>query len=140
MPCAYIRTKDAGQFESGIAYFGSPSPQGSECQAYPYNAAYDKQFGHGFTTMMTIFIQALQQSSRDTGITLATIIGLEVRSWLQIGSFAFGYMLVGPHVICLKTVVSEQDPTWTILKSTGISEVFHIPSVAAVFKSTTNTN
>jgi hypothetical protein len=71
------------------------------------------------------------QSSRDTGITLYTSIGLEVRSCLQLGSFAFGFMIVGPHVICLKTVVSEQDPAWTILRSTGISEVFHMPSIAA---------
>jgi hypothetical protein len=131
MPCAYIRTKGSGHFESGIAFFAYPSPQGSECQVYPYSAAYDRQFGRGFTTMMIRFIQTLQQSSRDTGITLYTSIGLEVRSCLQLGSFAFGFMVVGPHVICLKTVVSQQDPTWTILRSTGISEVFHMPSVAA---------
>jgi hypothetical protein len=130
MPCAYIRTKDAGHFESGIAFFGYPSPQGSECQVYPYSAAYDSQFGRGFTTMMIRFIQKLQQSSRETGITLYTSIGLEVRSCLRLGSFAFGFMVVGPHVICLKTVVSEKDPAWTTLRATGISEVFHMPSIA----------
>jgi hypothetical protein len=131
MPCAYIRTKGSGHFESGIAFFGYPASQGGECQVYPYSAAYDRQFGHGFTTMLIRFIQTLQQSSLDTGITLYASIGLEVRSCLQLGSFAFGFMIVGPHVVCLKTVISQQDPTWTILRSTGISEVFHMPSVAA---------
>ncbi|MBI5846635.1 MAG: hypothetical protein HZB31_01535 [Nitrospirae bacterium] len=140
MPFAYRRTKDAGRFETGIAYFGAPSKQGRECLEYPFDAAYDRQFGHGFTTMMGTFIRALQQSSRDTGISLDRIIGLDVRSLLQLGSFSFGYMLVGPHVICLKTEVSERDPTWTILRSTGISEVFHIPSMAAVLKSSASTN
>lgn len=140
MPFSYIRTKEAGRCESGIAYFGSPSQQGRESQEYPYNRAFDRQFGHGFTTMMTTFIRALQQSSRDTGITLDTAIGFEVRTWLQLGSFTFGYMLVGPHIICLKPVVSEQDPTWTVLRSKGISEVFHMPSTATILKSSASTN
>lgn len=140
MPFAYMRIKDAGRFEAGIAYVGSPSEQGRESQEYPYNGAYDRQFGHGFTTMMTTFIQTLQQSSKNTGISLSPTIGLEVRTWFQIGSFSFSYMLVGPHVICLKTVVSEQDPTWTVLRSTGITEVFHMPTTAAVLKSSASTN
>lgn len=131
MPCAYIRKKDAGQVESGIAYIGAPSPQGFESQKFPYEAAYDHPFGHGFTTMMVSFIRALEQSSRDTEITLFQPIGLDVRPRSYLGSIGFGFMVVGPHVVCLKTRVSEQDPTWTVLRDTGISEVFHMPSVPA---------
>lgn len=72
---------------------------------------------------------ALQQSSRDTKITLAPTIGLEVRRRLQLGSLGFGFMLVGRHIVCLKTIISEQDPAWTILRSTGVSEVYHLPSI-----------
>lgn len=53
MPCGYIRPKAEGLFESGITYFAFPSPHGRESQKYPYEAVYDRQFGHGFTTMMT---------------------------------------------------------------------------------------
>ncbi len=140
MPFAYRRTKDAGRFETGIAYIGAPSKQGRECLEYPFDEAYDRQFGHGFTTMMLTFIRALQQSSKKIGISLSPTIGLEVRSLLQLGSFSFGYMLVGPHVVCLKTVVSEQDPSWTGLKYSGITEVFHIPCMAAVLRSSTSAN
>jgi hypothetical protein len=38
-------------------------------------------------------------------------------------------MLVGDCVVCLKTIISEQDFIWTALRSTGIKEVFHVPSV-----------
>lgn len=131
MPCAYIRKKEAGHVESGIAYFGFPSPHGRESQEFPYEAAYDRPFGHGFTTMMVSFIRALQQSSRDTGITLFQPIGLDVRPRMHLGSLGFGFMLVGPHIVCLKTIVSEQDPVWTVLRGTGLSEVFHIPSIPA---------
>lgn len=131
MPCAYLRTKDAGRFEAGIAYFAYPSPIGREAQGYPYEPSYDGQFGHGFTTMMTSFIRALQQSSRVTRITFSPPIGLDVRPRLQLGALGFGFMVIEQNVVCLKTRVSEQDPTWTFLRETGISEVFHIPSVPA---------
>lgn len=136
MPCAYIRKKDAGQVESGIAYIGTPSPHGRESQEFPYEAAYDRPFGHGFTTMMISFIRALQQSSRNTMITLFQPIGLDVRPRLHLGSLGFGFMLVGPHIVCLKTRLLEQDPVWTVLRSTGISEVFHMPSVPACIDET----
>ena len=131
MPCAYIRQKDAGQVESGIAYFGVPSPRGRESQEFPYEAAYDCHFGHGFTMMMVSYLRALGESSRDTGIPLFRHIGLDVRPRLHLGSIGSGFMVVGPHVVCLKTRVSGQDGSWTALRATGISEVFHMPSVPA---------
>jgi hypothetical protein len=82
--------------------------------------------------MMTSFIRALQQSSRKTGITLSRPIGLDVRYRLQLGSLGFGFMVVGPHIVCLKTdVVPDRDPVWTVLRGTGVSEVFYIPSIPA---------
>ena len=131
LPCGYRRTKEGARFESGIAYFAYPSPQGRESREHPYDPAYDSRFGHGFTTMVTRFMVALQQSSRDTGITLFQPIGFDVRRRLQLGALGFGFMLVGRHVVCLKTVVSEQDFTWTALRASGISQVFHLPSLPA---------
>jgi hypothetical protein len=131
MPCAYIRKKEAGLVESGIAYFGAPSPQGRESQEFSRETEYDRSFGHGFTTMMVSFIRTLEQSSRETGIPLFQTIGLDIRPRSHFGSLGFGFMVVGSNVVCLKTRVLEQDPIWTILRSTGISEVFHIPSVPA---------
>lgn len=128
MPCAYIRKKNPGNVKSGIAYFGYPSAQGREAQEFS-DGAYDGHFGHGFTTMMTSFIRTLQQSSRDTGITLSPTIGLDIRVRSQIGSLGFGFMLVGRHIVCLKTAISPDDFVWAILHSAGITEVFHVPSV-----------
>lgn len=131
MPCAYLRTKDAGRFEAGIAYFAYPSPHGREAQENPYESSFDEQFGRGFFTMMTCFIHALEQSSQATRISLYRAISLDVRPRLQLGSLGFGFLVVGTHVVCLKTHISEHDPTWAALRDTGISEVFHIPSVPA---------
>lgn len=131
MPCAYLRTKDAGRFEAGIAYFAYPSPHGREVQEYPDESSYDEQFGRGFFPMMTSFIHALEQSSLATRIPLYRAISLDVRPRTQLGSLGFGFMVVGTHVVCLKTRISEQDPIWAVLRDTGISEVVHIPSVPA---------
>ena len=38
-------------------------------------------------------------------------------------------MVFGQKIICLKTKISEEDFTWTALRSTGISEVYHLPSL-----------
>lgn len=129
LPCAYLRKKEGGRFESGIAWFGYPSVHGHEAQEYPYQPAWDGQFCHGFTQMMLNFLNALQESSEQTGITLPPAIGLDVRRRTQLGSLGFGFMVIGPHVVCLKTAVSSEDPAWTTLRSVGIAEVYHLPSV-----------
>lgn len=131
MPCAYIRKKDGGQVESGIAYFGSPSSDGREVQEASVGSGYDDSFGPGFTTMMVSFIHTLKRSSEASGILLDQFIGLDIRPRTHLEALGFGFMVVGPHVVCLKTKVVEQDPVWAALRSTGISEVYHLPSVPA---------
>ena len=131
MPCAYIRQKEAGMVESGIAHFAAPSPQGIECLDRPFEPSFDGQFGHGFTTMMISFIKCLQESSKETNISLCTCIGLDVRPRSHLNTLGFGFMVIGNNIICLKTKVSERDPVWTILRATGVTEVYHVPSVPA---------
>ncbi len=131
MPCVYRRDKPEGMFEAGIAYFAYPSTHGQESQEYPFEDAFDGRFGHGFTTMMTSFIRTLQESSKTIGISLPQPIGLDARDRSHLGALGFGFMLVGPHVVCLKTVITPQDPAWTALRSTGITEVYHVPAVPA---------
>ena len=131
MPCAYIRQKEAGMVESGIAYFAAPSPQGIECLDRPFEPSFDGQFGHGFTTMMISFIKCLQESSKETNISLCTCIGLDVRPRSHLNTLGFGFMVIGNNIICLKTKVSEKDPVWTILRATGVTEVYHVPSIPA---------
>lgn len=131
MPCVYRREKGEGLYEAGITYFGYPSVHGQESQEYPFEEAFDGEFGHGFTTMMTAFIRSMQASAKETGITLAPPVGLDVRNRSQVGALGFGFMVVGQHVLCLKTVITAQDPAWVALRSTGIKEVYHAPAVPA---------
>ncbi len=131
MPCPHIRKKGPDLVESGIAYIGAPDPQGIECLDRPFEPSFDGQFGHGFTTMMTTFIRALQHSSRESGISLCTCIGLDVRPRSHLETLGFGFMVIEGTIVCLKTHVSENDPVWTILRATGITELYHVPSIPA---------
>lgn len=131
MPCPYIRKKEAGAVESGIAYFGVPAPEGIERQDRPYDASFDGQFGHGFTTMMIAFIKSLQESARVTQIDLFDCIGLDVRPRSHLNTLGFGFMVIGRNILCLKTNISEKDPIWTLLRASGVTEVYHLPSIPA---------
>lgn len=129
LPCPYMRDKGAKGVEAGIAYFAYPSPQGRETTTHVEISAFDRGFGKGFTAMLTGFIRDLEATSTETGITLFPAIGLDPRPRLALGTIGFSFMVVGADIVCLKTVVSEQDPAWTMLRSTGIDRVYHMPSL-----------
>ncbi|MFT5405683.1 MAG: hypothetical protein ACI9DF_004538 [Verrucomicrobiales bacterium] len=130
MPCCYARRK--GVFaEVGIVYFGSPSPSGIEANEFEFDEGFDNRFGHGFGTMLTHFIKELQQASKTSPLTLQPWIGLEDRPRSLLETLGFDFLIHGPDVFCLKARVREEDPVWPVLRSTGIEEVYHLPSVPA---------
>lgn len=130
MPCPYFRRKPAG-IEAGIAYFGSPSAAGIEAAEFPFEGAFDNQFGHGFTTMVTHFVKALKSSTKESGITLQPCIGLDYRPRSALDSLGMQLLIHGSELYCLKTEVSERDPIWTAVRSTGIDRVTYLPSLPA---------
>jgi len=129
MPCAYMRDKGDKGVEAGIAYFGAPNPNGKEALDFPHDNAFDNQFGTGFTIMLMQLIRAIQAASKDSGITLQTPIGLDYRPRSALETLGFGFLVHGPLIYCLKCHVREDDPVWTVLRSTGIEHVIHIPSL-----------
>jgi hypothetical protein len=131
MPCAYMRNKGKKGVEAGIAYFGAPDPNGKEALDFLHDNAFDNHFGTGFTIMLTKLTRAVVAASRDSGLTLQQPIGFDLRPRSALETLGFGFMIHGPLIYCLKTHVSEDDPVWTVLRSTGIEHVIHIPSVPA---------
>lgn len=129
MPCPYMRDKDGGQVESGIVYFGKSQSAGNASRKDHKDLSYDRTFGEGFSPMLYGFMNALQRSSQKTMIPLFSAIGIDIRPRLHMGNIGFGFMVHDSEVICLKTIVSNQDPTWTFLRAAGVIQVLHIPSV-----------
>jgi hypothetical protein len=131
MPSAYMRKLENGKIESGIGYFGAPSPDGSECLDRPYDPAFDNEFGHGFTFMVGSFIGCLQESSAALNIPLFPCQGFKSYPRLELGVLGFGFMVVGQSVLCLKTKIAADDPIWVALIASGIHEIYHLPSIPA---------
>jgi hypothetical protein len=133
LPCTYLKATRSTLFQSGIAYFGYSSPHGRECQEYSFEGAFDGQFGHGFTVMLTEFMRGLPPSAAVTGIPLPPPKGLNVLYRGQLGYLDFGFMVVGSQVVCLKLhIATANDLTWTALAETGITTVFHLPCLPAI--------
>lgn len=121
----------ADRAEAGIAYFPGPSPSGREAAEYPFDDAFDGAFGHGATAMLVHATRAIQSASDGSGIPLLPCIGLGARPRSALDTIELAWLVHARDVYCLKTVASEEDPIWAALRSTGIREVFHLPSVPA---------
>lgn len=131
MPCAYRKAKEGGRVEAGIAYFGHAAPSGPETlKSADKPKVYDEQFGPGFFVMIEQFIQCLVESAARTRIPVQdTIIGLDIRKRSQLGSVNFGFLVVGPHIVCTKAQIVDGDPIWDFLAGSGVSEVYHMPCI-----------
>lgn len=126
-PLTYERTKPKG-VEVGIAYTGSAHAPESSQLSGPLTA-FDREFSLGFTLKMRNFVEALKVESLVTGITLHPCFGFDVHNRSQLNEISFGFLVMGQVVVCLKTVLSESDPVWTMLRSRGIDSVIHMPAV-----------
>jgi hypothetical protein len=134
IPCGYLRSKEDGTVESGVACFGFPKQPDqqllSEAAEPPYDS-YDAELGAGFTVMLMAFVRALQASELAVCNRRSPVIGLDVRRRMQLGRLGFGFAVLGSRIICLKTAISSEDQVWTALRLSGIEAVYHLPSVPA---------
>jgi len=126
---SYMRQRDNGLWESGIAHFIFPAPKGLETEKSSPTTAYDSRFGPGATKMLTDFILALRSAYSERQIPEPRIIGLDIRPRSHVASLAMHFMVLGSRVLCLRANLREQDPAWSVLAKAGIKEVVHVPSV-----------
>jgi hypothetical protein len=128
IPLPYLREK-GDRFESGIALFVFPSLDGPETQEVnSFAGGFDNRFGKGCTAMLGAFIRALQASSKESGITLYPVIGMEPRPRMALGSLSFGYLIAGNQIVAIKPTITDRDMTWGILRGAGITEVELMPA------------
>lgn len=125
----YVRQRDNGLWESGIAHFIFPASNQIKSEESTPSTAYDSRFGPGATKMLTDFIMALRSAYSDRQIPEPRIIGLDIRPRSHVASLAMHFMVLGSRVICLRAHLREQDPAWGVLAKAGIHSVIHVPSV-----------
>jgi len=136
LPAPYLRQRDSGLWEAGISHFIFPSPAGIETQEFPFDPAFDDHFGHGATIMFKRFLAHFKDAFLASGLTSPQYFLLNVRPRLHLQSLAMNFLSVGPHIICLRENLREdEDPAWTILAGQGVKTVFHMPCVPLAIKS-----
>ena len=136
LPAPYLRQRDSGLWEAGISHFIFPSPSGIESQEFPMDRAFDDHFGHGATIMLKRFLAHFKDAFLRSNLTSPQYFSLNVRPRLHLQSLAMYFLSVGPHLICLRENLREdEDPAWTILAGAGVKTVFHMPCVPMAIKS-----
>jgi len=136
LPAPYLRQRDSGLWEAGISHFIFPSPSGIETQEFPFDSAFDDGFGHGATIMLKRFLAHFKDAFLRSNLTSPQYFSLNVRPRLHLQSLAMYFLSVGPHLICLReNLREEEDPAWTILAGAGVKTVYHMPSVPMAIES-----
>jgi hypothetical protein len=126
----YLRQRDNGLWEPGVAHFVFPSPTGIESQEFPFEHAYDDQFGHGATTMFTHFAREFMTSFKESDIQPPRYFAMDVRPRSHLQNLGMYVMIVGGHVVCLRpSLRGNEDEAWTIFAACGVDRIYHLPSL-----------
>ena len=136
LPASYLRQRDSGLWEAGLSHFIFPSSSGIEAQEFPFDPGFDDHFGHGSTIMLKRFLAHFKEAFLNSKLTSPQYFSLNIRPRLHLQSLAMYFLSVGPHIICLReNLREEEDPAWTILAGAGVKTVYHMPSVPMAIKS-----
>lgn len=126
----YRRAKEAHRFEPGIALFPVPAPEGGETRVQASFPHIDRKLGCGSGEMVSGMLQAMAQTRKQEEPPFR-LIGIDVRPPSKLESLWLDLLFYGPHLICLRTHPSADDPVWEHLVRGGVRTLFHMPSFPA---------
>ena len=130
LAAAYLRQRDNGLWEPGVAHFIFPSPTGMESQEFPFEGAFDNQFGHGATTMFSHFAKDFMAAFRESPIEPLNYFGLDVRPRMHLQSLGMYFMVLGQQILCLRPNLREKDDAaWSIFAANGVCTIYHMPAL-----------
>ncbi len=129
IPCAYLKPKGNERFETGMAFFAAPAPGGKELEVAPKLPHIDDELGAGTCNMVFTMTPCVPKCAERLHLPKPTVIGVDVRPRLQMGSVQLDFLVSGPDLFCLKKSAHPDDPIWKVLIESSVKEGFSLPSL-----------
>ncbi|MGE0371868.1 MAG: hypothetical protein AB7Q01_08275 [Gammaproteobacteria bacterium] len=124
LPCAYLKAKAGGRFESGVAFFASPYAISNDTVE---DMPHEDRLGAGSVRMMMDFMRAITDGSDEIGIPVTTFIGTDVRPRLALGALGMPFMVSGADVLAIQHPLRPEYPCWRFARAGGFSEFKFAP-------------
>ena len=83
----------------------------------------------GAYTLLMAFARSFMATTRSLGMEPPSLIGMDVRTRMQLGAIVFDFLAMNGSAICLKCGIRHDDPIWEFLYRSGIKDIWHLPSV-----------
>jgi len=124
----YLRQRDNGLWEAGVAHFIFPSKKLICLSKNPLHNQYDSIFGKGATNMFWAFTNCLGEALG--GKQSFKYLGLDIRTRSHLQNLAMYFMVLDSDVFCLRANLRGQEDAvaWGLLAEGGINKVYHLPS------------
>jgi len=129
VPCTYCREKSDGRFESGLAFFASPHLMGQPAARAEFEVRYDAMLGDGATRMIFDMAAAIPKASIRVDLPVNTVIGIDVRPRLALGTLVMPFLVQGAKVFAIQHPLRKEDPFWAFALRAGFSKLPYAPMI-----------
>jgi hypothetical protein len=129
LPCAYYKEKIEGRIESGFAFFASPRPSNQSVARIEAEDQYDERLGSGASKMIFDMAAAISKASEQSGLPFNTIIGIDVRPRLALGTLGMPFLIQGETVLAIQHPLRGEHPVWEFTVRAGFSKLTYAPMI-----------
>ena len=129
LPCAYYKGKADGRVETGFAFFASHHPGSQLAARTEAEVQYDDKLGDGASRMIFDMAAAIPKASKRVDLPVNTVIGVELRPRLALGSLGMPFLVQGATVFAIQHPLRIEDPVWAFAVRAGFSKLPYAPMI-----------
>ena len=129
IPVTYLKPKETGGYESGVACFAFPASRDKSRPDFGTHSKFEDYLMPGAYMYVLDFAKMLAEATRGFGVSPPRLIGMDTRPRLQLGMIMFDFLVFAGELLCLKCDVNANDPLWKVFHGLGNRRVWHLPSV-----------
>ncbi len=138
VPCAYLKAKSPGMFETGLAFFVGPAPEDATMEGGS-DTHWDEKLGAGATRMILDMVHSLNEANPAPGpeapkaTNVVHVIGMDLRPRLAIGSMVMPFVVQGQTILVVKHPMTDDEPLWNEVVRAGFRKLPYASMVPAGF-------